>query len=59
MTFLCGSGGVYALGAVVANHIRDYQRRDMYLDLFLEVLILLLPKSYLIDSLSPTKNVAQ
>lgn len=37
VTFLCGSGGVYALGAVVANHIRDYQRRDMYLDLFLEV----------------------
>lgn len=37
VTFLCGSGGVYALGAVVANHIGDYQRRDMYLDLFLEV----------------------
>ncbi|XP_034690318.1 lanC-like protein GCL1 [Vitis riparia] len=37
VTFLCGSGGVYALGAVVADHIGDYQRRDMYLDLFLEV----------------------
>nr|DAD41051.1 TPA_asm: hypothetical protein HUJ06_015374 [Nelumbo nucifera] len=36
LTFLCGSGGVYALGAVVANYKDDCQRRDLYLDLFLE-----------------------
>lgn len=40
VTFLSGRGGVYALGAVIANHIQDYQRREMYLDLFLEVLFL-------------------
>ncbi|XP_062099939.1 lanC-like protein GCL1 [Humulus lupulus] len=37
VTFLCGKGGVYALGAVVANCMGDHQRRDMYLNLFLEV----------------------
>ncbi|CAI9109531.1 OLC1v1009365C1 [Oldenlandia corymbosa var. corymbosa] len=37
MTFLCGRGGVYALGAVAANYCRDQQRRDFYLDSFLEV----------------------
>ncbi|PON33884.1 LanC-like protein [Parasponia andersonii] len=36
VTFLCGKGGVYALGAVVANCMGDHQRRDMYLNLFLE-----------------------
>ncbi|PQM41296.1 lanC-like protein GCL1 [Prunus yedoensis var. nudiflora] len=37
VTFLCGRGGVYAIGAVVANLIGDHQRRDLYLNLFLEV----------------------
>ncbi|KAK9949486.1 hypothetical protein M0R45_005004 [Rubus argutus] len=37
VTFLCGRGGVYALGAVVANLIGDHERRDLYLNLFLEV----------------------
>lgn len=37
VTFLCGRGGVYALGAVVANLVGDQQRRDLYLNLFLEV----------------------
>ncbi|KAA8546777.1 hypothetical protein F0562_003206 [Nyssa sinensis] len=37
MTFLCGRGGVYALGAVVANYRRDHRKRDLFLDLFLEV----------------------
>ncbi|XP_030498549.2 lanC-like protein GCL1 [Cannabis sativa] len=37
VTFLCGKGGVYALGSVVANCIGDHQKRDMYLNLFLEV----------------------
>lgn len=37
MTFLCGRGGVYALGAVGANLIGDHERRDLYLNLFLEV----------------------
>ena len=38
MTFLCGKSGVYALGAVVANIMGHHQRRDFYLDLFLEVI---------------------
>lgn len=38
VTFLCGRGGVYALGAVVANYLGDHQRLDFYLNLFLEVI---------------------
>ncbi|KAL7255013.1 hypothetical protein ACSBR1_009219 [Camellia fascicularis] len=37
VTFLCGKGGVYALGAVVANLKGDHHKRDLFLDLFLEV----------------------
>ncbi|KAI9164786.1 hypothetical protein LWI28_002047 [Acer negundo] len=37
MTFLCGRGGIYALGAVVANCKGDHQRRDFFLNLFLEM----------------------
>ncbi|XP_048335629.1 lanC-like protein GCL1 [Ziziphus jujuba] len=37
VTFLCGRGGIYALGAVVANYMGNQQRRDLYLNLFLEV----------------------
>ncbi|KAK6923364.1 Lanthionine synthetase C-like [Dillenia turbinata] len=37
VTFLCGKGGVYALGAVAANYSGDDQLRDQYLYLFLEV----------------------
>ena len=37
VTFLCGRGGVYALGAVAANYRGDHQRRDLFLSLFLEV----------------------
>ncbi|KDP29724.1 hypothetical protein JCGZ_18659 [Jatropha curcas] len=37
VTFLCGRGGIYALGAVVANYKGDQHGRDSYLDLFLEV----------------------
>ncbi|OUZ99607.1 Lanthionine synthetase C-like [Macleaya cordata] len=37
VTFLSGRGGVYALGAVVANYRNDLQRRDLFLNLFLEV----------------------
>ncbi|KAG2716688.1 hypothetical protein I3843_03G141100 [Carya illinoinensis] len=37
VTFLCGRGGVYALGAVVANYRGDHQRRDLFSSLFLEV----------------------
>ncbi|XP_043697366.1 lanC-like protein GCL1 [Telopea speciosissima] len=36
-TFLCGIGGFYALGAVVANYRGDPQRRDYFVDRFLEV----------------------
>ncbi|XP_042515135.1 lanC-like protein GCL1 [Macadamia integrifolia] len=36
-TFLCGIGGVYALGAVVANFRGEHRRRDYFVDLFLEV----------------------
>ncbi|XP_010519354.1 PREDICTED: lanC-like protein GCL1 [Tarenaya hassleriana] len=37
VTFLCGRGGVYALGAVVYNHIGDHHKRDFFLGLFLEL----------------------
>ncbi|KAJ4833653.1 LanC-like protein gcl1 [Turnera subulata] len=37
VTFLCGRGGIYALGAVAANYMGDHQRRDIFLDLFLQV----------------------
>ncbi|XP_077249903.1 GCR2-like 1 [Tasmannia lanceolata] len=37
VTFLCGRAGVYALGAVVAKYRGDHQRRDLFLDLFVEV----------------------
>lgn len=37
VTFLCGKGGIYSLGAVVANYMGDQRKRDMYLDLFLEI----------------------
>ncbi|XP_057970579.1 lanC-like protein GCL1 [Malania oleifera] len=37
VTFLCGRGGVYALGAVAANYLGDHQRRYIFLNLFLEV----------------------
>ncbi|KAI3920076.1 hypothetical protein MKW98_001332 [Papaver atlanticum] len=37
LTFLCGSGGVYALGVVTANYRNDLQRRSLFLDLFLQV----------------------
>ena len=45
VTFLCGRGGVYALGAVVANYRGDHQRRDLFLSLFLEVWTNLQPSS--------------
>lgn len=37
LTFLCGRGGLYALGAVAANYKGDHQGRDFFLKLFLEV----------------------
>ncbi|OMO73066.1 Lanthionine synthetase C-like protein [Corchorus olitorius] len=37
VTFLCGRGGVYSLGAVVANYMGDHQRLNFFLNLFLEV----------------------
>lgn len=37
VTFLCGRGGLYALGAVVANYMGDLQKRDLFLGLFMEV----------------------
>ncbi|KAJ8765538.1 hypothetical protein K2173_014660 [Erythroxylum novogranatense] len=37
VTFLCGRGGIYALGAVAANCRGDHCRRDFFLSLFLEV----------------------
>lgn len=37
VTFLCGRGGVYALGAVTANYCGDQHKRDLYLNHFLEV----------------------
>lgn len=37
ITFLCGRGGLYALGAVAASYKGDRRRRDFFLNLFLEV----------------------
>ncbi|XP_011022825.1 PREDICTED: lanC-like protein GCL1 [Populus euphratica] len=37
LTFLCGRGGLYALGAVAANYKGDQQGRDFFLNLFLEL----------------------
>ncbi|MBA0862308.1 hypothetical protein Goshw_007004 [Gossypium schwendimanii] len=37
VTFLCGRGGVYSLGAVVANYMGDHQRLEFFLNLFIEV----------------------
>ncbi|KAF7834438.1 lanC-like protein GCL1 [Senna tora] len=37
VTFLCGRGGIYALGAVVANYMRNHRKRDLFLSLFNEV----------------------
>ncbi|KAL1289980.1 hypothetical protein AAHE18_20G096600 [Arachis hypogaea] len=37
VTFLCGRGGAYALGAVVANYMGDSRKRDLFLGLFIEV----------------------
>nr|UZH45673.1 LanC-like protein [Tamarix hispida] len=37
VTFLCGRGGVYSLGAVIYSYVGDHQRRDQYLNMFLEL----------------------
>lgn len=37
LTFLCGRGGVFAIGAVIANYMGDEKMRDIYLNQFLEV----------------------
>lgn len=50
VTFLCGRGGVYALGAIVANYRGDQSKRDLFLSLFLEVPIFL--TSYTISHFS-------
>ncbi|KAE8637236.1 hypothetical protein CSA_021631 [Cucumis sativus] len=36
LTFLCGRGGVYALGAVVSHYMRDPQKLDFFFNLFLK-----------------------
>lgn len=37
VTFLCGRGGVYALGAIVASYRGDQSKLDLFLGLFLEL----------------------
>ncbi|XP_020089997.1 lanC-like protein GCL1 [Ananas comosus] len=37
VTFLCGRAGVYALGAAVANYRKEFERCELFLDLFLKV----------------------
>lgn len=37
VTFLCGKAGAYAIGAVVANYRNDFQRRYVFLNLFVEM----------------------
>jgi hypothetical protein len=34
---LCGRGGIYALGAVVANYMGDLPKRAQFLGQFIEV----------------------
>ncbi|XP_051127483.1 lanC-like protein GCL1 [Andrographis paniculata] len=36
-TFLCGRGGVYAIGAIAANYSGDLKKRDVFLDCFMEM----------------------
>lgn len=40
LTFICGRGGVHALGAITANYCGDPKKRDFYLECFLEVILL-------------------
>ncbi|XP_039036497.1 lanC-like protein GCL1 isoform X1 [Hibiscus syriacus] len=37
VTFLCGRGGVFSLGAVVAKYLGDHQRLGLFVNLFREV----------------------
>ncbi|KAK8995818.1 hypothetical protein V6N11_076076 [Hibiscus sabdariffa] len=37
VTFLCGRGGIFSLGAVVANYLGDHQRLGLFLNLFRQV----------------------
>ncbi|CAA0812499.1 LanC-like protein GCL1 [Striga hermonthica] len=37
VTFLCGRGGVYAVGAITSNYSGDQKKRDYYLGRFLEM----------------------
>lgn len=46
VTFLCGRGGVYALGAIVASYRGDQSKLDLFLGLFLEVPILSLVTTF-------------
>ena len=58
MTFLCGRGGLYAFGAVVANYMGDLQKRDLFLGLFMEVMSIIVPK-YPLSMLVPHYSGAQ
>ncbi|CAN1836124.1 LanC-like protein GCL1 [Linum perenne] len=37
VTFICGRGGIYAMGAVAANYKGDHHRRDFFLNMFLKM----------------------
>ncbi|KAK9012810.1 hypothetical protein V6N11_040844 [Hibiscus sabdariffa] len=37
VTFLCGGGGVFSVGAVVASYLGDHQRLALFLNLFRQV----------------------
>ncbi|GMI68690.1 GCR2-like 1 [Hibiscus trionum] len=37
VTFLCGRGGVFSVGAVVASYLGDHQRLGLFLNLFRQV----------------------
>ncbi|KMT08574.1 hypothetical protein BVRB_6g138540 [Beta vulgaris subsp. vulgaris] len=37
VTFLSGRGGIYALGAVIMNHMEDHQSCSHFLDMFMKV----------------------
>lgn len=37
VTYLCGRGGIYTLGAISANYLGDQEKRDSYVNHFLEM----------------------
>lgn len=56
VTFLRGRGGVYALGAIVANYRGDQSKRDLFIGLFLEVPIFLTSNHFTFLLVTPNSD---